>query len=64
MTRNPDLVGALPFPAFKVEEALSSIDQAVRALRAASGRPPLPPARLTLADRMLDQGPAGPDDAA
>ena len=64
MTRNPDLVGALPIPAFKVEEALSSIDQAVRALRAASGRPPLPPARLTLADRMLDQGPAGPDNAA
>jgi hypothetical protein len=56
MTRNPDLVGGLPFPALKVEKALSSIDEAVRALRAASGRPrfrprvsPSPTACLTKA---------------
>jgi hypothetical protein len=48
----------MPFPADeisadKVAAALASIDDAVSLLRAASGEPPLPPARLTPADRLL-----------
>ncbi len=54
MSRNLDLVGAVPFPAIKVGAALSSIDDAVSVLRAASGKPPLPPTRLTLADRPTE----------
>jgi hypothetical protein len=58
MTRNFDLVGSMPFPADespadKVTAALASVDDAVSLLRAASGEPPLPPARLTLADRLF-----------
>jgi hypothetical protein len=58
MTRNFDLVGPLPLPADKfaadeVTAALSSIDQALSMLHAASGQPPLPPARLTPADRLV-----------
>ena len=54
MSRDLDLVGAVPFPAIKVEAALSSIDDAVSVLRAASGKPPLPPTRLTPADRLAE----------
>jgi hypothetical protein len=53
MTRNLDLVGAMPFPADKVVDALASIDQAVSRLQAFSKTPPLPPAHLTPADRMV-----------
>jgi hypothetical protein len=53
MTRNLDLVGAMPFPADKLVDALASIDQAVSLLQAVSKAPPLPPARLTPADRLL-----------
>lgn len=53
MTRNLDLVGAMPFPADKLSGALASIDEAVSLLQAVSKAPPLPPARLTPADRLL-----------
>jgi hypothetical protein len=57
MTRNFDLVGSMPFPADenpadKVTVALASIDEALSLLHA-SAQPPLPPARLTPADRLL-----------
>ena len=52
MTRNLDLVGAMPFPADKFSDALASIDEAVSLLQAVSKAPPLPPARLTPADRL------------
>jgi hypothetical protein len=52
MTRNLDLVGAMPFPAEKLADALASIDEAVSLLQAVSKAPPLPPARLTPADRL------------
>lgn len=60
MTRNFDLVGSLPFPADKfaadkVTAALSSIDQALSMLHAASGQPPLPPVHLTAADRLAEK---------
>jgi hypothetical protein len=57
MTRDFDLVPALPFPAAAalstaddISAALSSIDAAVSALRALA---PLPPIALTPADRLL-----------
>ena len=53
MTRNLDLVGAMPIPADKLVDALTSIDEAVSLLQAVSKAPPLPPARLTPADRLL-----------
>jgi hypothetical protein len=53
MTRNLDLVSAMPFPADKPADALASIDEAVSLLQAVSKAPPLPPARLTPADRLL-----------
>jgi hypothetical protein len=53
MTRNLDLVGAMPFAADKLTDALTSIDEAVSLLQAVSKAPPLPPARLTRADRLL-----------
>jgi hypothetical protein len=53
MTRNLDLVGAMPFPADKLSDALASIDDAVSLLQAVSKAPPLPPARLTPADRLV-----------
>jgi hypothetical protein len=58
MTRNFDLVGSMPFPADKfpadkMAAALSSIDQALNVFHAASGQPPLPPLRLTPADRLV-----------
>jgi hypothetical protein len=53
MTRNLDLVGAMPFPADKLADALASIDEAVNLLQAVSKAPPLPPARLTTADRLM-----------
>ena len=53
MTRNLDLVGAMPFPADKLVDVLTSIDEAVSLLQAVSRAPPLPPARLTPADRLL-----------
>jgi hypothetical protein len=53
MTRNLDLVGAMPFPAEKLADALASIDEAVSLLQAVSKAPPLPPARLTPADRLV-----------
>jgi hypothetical protein len=53
MTRNLDLVGAMPFPADKLADALASIDEAVSLLQAVSKAPPLPPARLTTADRLM-----------
>lgn len=58
MTRNFDLVGSMPFPADenpadKVTAALASIDVALSLLHPASIQPPLPPARLTPADRLL-----------
>jgi hypothetical protein len=53
MTRNLDLVGAMPFPADKLIGALASIDEAVSLLQAVPKAPPLPPARLTPADRLL-----------
>jgi hypothetical protein len=57
MTRNLDLVGSMPFPADenpadKVAAALASIDEALSLLHA-SAQPPLPPARLSRADRLL-----------
>jgi hypothetical protein len=52
MTRNLDLVGAMPLPADKLSDALASIDEAVSLLQAVSKAPPLPPARLTPADRL------------
>ena len=52
MTRNLDLVGAMRFPADKLSDALASIDEAVSLLQAVSKAPPLPPARLTPADRL------------
>jgi hypothetical protein len=58
MMRNFDLVGLLPFPADKfaadkMAAAFSSIDQALSVFHAASGQPPLPPVRLTPADRLF-----------
>lgn len=53
MTRNLDLVGAMPFPADKLSDALASIDEAVSLLQAVSKAPPLPPAHLTPADRLV-----------
>jgi hypothetical protein len=53
MTRNLDIVGAMSFPAEKLVDALTSIDEAVSLLQAVSKAPPLPPARLTPADRLL-----------
>jgi hypothetical protein len=58
MTRDFDLVSPMPFPADKfpadkMAAALSSIDQALSVFHAASGQPPVPPARLTPADRLL-----------
>jgi len=56
MTRDFEKVGSMPFQADKVDAALSSIDEvlsALRAPRAASGGLPLPPARLTRADRLM-----------
>jgi len=53
MTRNLDLVGAMPFPADKLVDVLTSIDEAVSLLQAVSKAPPLLPARLTPADRLL-----------
>ena len=53
MTRNLDLVGAMPLPADKLVDALASIDEAVGLLQALSKAPPLPPARLTPADRLV-----------
>jgi hypothetical protein len=53
MIRNLDLVGAMPFPADKLVDALASIDQAVSLLQTVSKAPPLPPARLTPADRLV-----------
>jgi len=53
MTRNLDLVGAMSFPADKLVDALTSIDEAVSLLQAVSKAPPFPPARLTPADRLL-----------
>jgi hypothetical protein len=56
MTRDFDLVPALPLPAAalstadNISAALSSIDAAVSALRALA---PLPPAALTPADRLI-----------
>jgi hypothetical protein len=60
MTRDFDLVaamafpaadaGSIPLPADNVAAALSSIDAAVGALRVT---PPLPPAALTPADRLV-----------
>jgi hypothetical protein len=53
MTKNLDLVGAMPFPADKLSDALASIDEAVSLLHVVSKAPPLPPARLTPADRLV-----------
>jgi hypothetical protein len=53
MTRNLDLVGAMPFPADKLADALASINEAVSLLQAVSKAAPLPPARLTPADRLV-----------
>jgi hypothetical protein len=53
MTRNLDLVGAMPFPAERLADALASINEAVSLLKAVSKAPPLPPARLTPADRLV-----------
>jgi hypothetical protein len=53
MTRNLDLVGAMPFPADKLVDALASIDEAVSLLQPVSKAPPLPPAHLTPADRLV-----------
>jgi len=39
-----------------VDAALASIDHAVRVLRTPCGKPPVPPASLTVADRLV--GPA------
>ena len=52
MTRNLDLVGAMPFAANKLSDALMSIDEAVSLLQAVSKAPPLPPTSLTPADRL------------
>jgi len=53
MTRNLDLVGAMPFPADKLAHTLASIDEAVSMLQAVSKAPPLPPAHLMPADRLV-----------
>ncbi|HKA81783.1 MAG TPA: hypothetical protein VKD43_17215 [Xanthobacteraceae bacterium] len=53
MTRNLDLVGAMPLPADKLSDALASIDEAVGLLQAVSKAPPRPPAHLTPADRLV-----------
>ena len=53
MTRNLNLVAAMPFPADKLSDALASIDEAVGLLQAFSKAPPLPPAHLTPADRLV-----------
>jgi hypothetical protein len=58
MTRNFDVVSPMPFPADKLAAdkmaaAFSSIDQALSVFHAASGQPPLPPVRLTPADRLF-----------
>ena len=58
MTRNFDLVGSLPFPADKVAATFSSIDDALRMLQAPPEKPPLPPAGLTPADRLVEDGTA------
>jgi len=55
MTRNLDFVGAMPLPADKLDNALASIDAAVSLLQTVSKAPPLPPARLTPADRLLTE---------
>ena len=53
MTRNLDLVGAIRLPADKLSDALASIDEAVSLLHVVSKAPPLPPTRLTPADRLV-----------
>ena len=53
MTRDLDLVAAMPLPADRLSDALASIDDAVSLLQAVSKAPPLPPARLTPADRLV-----------
>ncbi len=53
MTRDFDLVGAMPSSSDKVAAALSSIDDVVKALQAPCRQPPLPPASLGLADRLV-----------
>jgi len=53
MTRDLDLVAAMPLPAHKLSDALASIDEAVSLLQAVSKAPPLPPAHLTPADRLV-----------
>ena len=56
MTRDFDLVGSIPFRADSVETALSSIQNALGVLRTTSDKgPPLPPVRLTPADRLLGE---------
>ena len=56
MTRDFDRVGTKPLQGEMVDAALASIDQAVRMLRTPCGKPPVPPASLTVADRLV--GPA------
>ena len=53
MTRNLDLVGAMPLRSDKLNDALTSIDEAVCLLQEVSKAPPIPPERLTPADRLL-----------
>jgi hypothetical protein len=55
MTRDFEKVASLPFQTDRIEAAFCSISDAVRVLRAASVRPPLPPARLTAADRLAGE---------
>jgi hypothetical protein len=47
------------FPADKMAAALSSVDQALSVFNAAFGQPPLPPLRLTPADRLLGTSTVG-----
>ncbi len=43
----------MPFSTDKVAAALSSIDDVVKALQTPSRQPPLPPASLSAADRLV-----------
>jgi hypothetical protein len=55
MTRDFDGVGPMPFQAERLEAALSSIQDALTVLRVPSCKPPFPPARMTLADRLVEE---------
>jgi hypothetical protein len=53
MTRDFEQVGFLPIHPDGIGAAIASIEVAVAMLREPSGKLPLPPERLTLADRLV-----------